>query len=138
MTIPPITVMMNYWNLIFNIGVTPQYEVVVTIVFNFRTILKQIMGKLSKIKLTEIFMAKCRNDWNRCFHGTIRRETDDDGNPIVYGKIKVNDGYIYASAKDQWVLGEMLDEIVLHILNFGLHDDAGKTINLSGSSIFLN
>ena len=77
------------------------------------------MDKPPKIEITEIFCAKAGNDWSRCFHGTIRRETDADGNPVVIGKIKVNDGYIIASAKDQWVLGEMLDQLVL--INLGNH-----------------
>jgi len=55
------------------------------------------------IEITEIFMAKeGKNGWDNCFHGTIKRSTDENGNPIVYGKIKVNDQIIQASAKDQW------------------------------------
>lgn len=34
-----------------------------------------------------------------------------DGNPVVYCKIKINDGYIYAMSSDQWELGEKLDEL---------------------------
>jgi len=72
------------------------------------------------IEITELFMAKAgrgKNSWDNCFHGTIKRSTDKDGNPIVFGKINVNDQIIQASAKDQWELGEKLDELVLFELN---------------------
>jgi len=72
------------------------------------------------IEITEIFMAKAgkgKDSWDQCFHGTIKRSTDKNGNPIVYGKIKVNDQIIEATAKDQWELGEKLDEMVLFALN---------------------
>ena len=73
-------------------------------------------------------MAKAgKQGWDRCFHGSIKRETCADGNPVVYGRIKVNDGYIYAMASDQWVLGDRLDEMVLMVLNYGLHKIGGKT-----------
>jgi hypothetical protein len=72
-----------------------------------------------KIEIIEMFMAKA-NGFNKCFHGTIRRE-HDDGNPIVYGKIKIGNGYVIASAKDQWELGEKLDQLVLYALNFTNH-----------------
>ena len=68
-------------------------------------------------------MAKAGKDgWDNCFHGTIRREKDEDGNPIVYGNIKINEGYIIANAKDQWELGEKLDELVLINLTINLFD----------------
>ena len=70
------------------------------------------------IEITEIFMAKAgKNGWDNCFHGTIKRSTDENGNPIVYGKIKVKNQIIQASAKDQWEPGEKLDELVLFALN---------------------
>jgi len=92
-----------------------------------------------RFELTELFMAKAgKQGWDRCFHGTIRRERDADGNPTVYGKIKVGDGYIYALAKDQWELGEKLDEMVLMILEKGLHSNTGKKSVIAGSPYFLN
>lgn len=70
------------------------------------------------IEITEIFMAKAgKNGWDKCFYGTIKRSRDKNDNPIVYGKIKVNDQIIQASGKDQWELGEKLDELVLYALN---------------------
>ena len=78
----------------------------------------------TNINITEIFMAKAgKNGWDRCFHGTIKREIDDDGKSVVYSKIDVNDCEIYATAKDQWELGEKLDDIVLMILDHDLHEN---------------
>ena len=86
--------------------------------------------KKDRLAIQELFMAKAgKQGWDRCFHGTIRRETDADGNPIVYGKIKINDGYIYAMAKDQWELGEKLDELVLANLTLNLCDDHKPKLN---------
>lgn len=76
--------------------------------------------KKNGIEIIELFIAKAGNDWSRCFYGTIRRERDDNGNPIVYGKIKINDGYIYAMASDQWELGKKLDEMILMVLDSDL------------------
>lgn len=97
------------------------------------------MEKSPKIEITELFMAKAgKNDWNRCFHGTIRRETDATGNPVVYGKIKVGDGFICASAKDQWELGDRLDEMVLMILDYGLHSLPVVTTTICETKFNLN
>lgn len=97
------------------------------------------MGKTPKIVISEIFMAKAgKKGWDRCFHGTIRRETDADGNPIVYGKIKVNNGYIIASAKDQWELGDKLDTIVLLVLDYNIHKGYGNISSIGDYLFFLN
>ncbi len=95
--------------------------------------------KKDRLEITELFMAKAgKQGWDRCFHGTIKREIDADGHPVVYGKIKVNDGYIYAQAGDQWILGEKLDELILMILDYSLHSDTGKTSVIAGTPNFLN
>jgi hypothetical protein len=97
------------------------------------------MEKPLKIELTELFMAKAgKRGWDRCFHGTIKRDVDEYGNPVVYGKIKVNDGYIIASAEDQWELGAKLDAIVLLVLDFNLNGMTVKKILAGGTGIFLN
>ena len=75
---------------------------------------------------------------DRCFHGTIRRERDADGNPVVYGKIKVNDGNIVAMATDQWILGDMLDEMVLLVLDNGLNQIKAENYYIKGKTYFLN
>jgi hypothetical protein len=89
-----------------------------------------------RFEITEMFMAQA--DINRRFYGTIRRDIDGDGNPVVYGKIKVLNGSICAQAEDQWKLGDMLDTLVLMILDYGLHSDTGKTSVNAGETYFLN
>lgn len=97
------------------------------------------MGKSLKIEITEIFMAKAeKTGWDRRFHGTIKREVDANGNSLVRAKIKVKDGFIYAMASDQWILGDLLDEMVLLILDKGLHSDAGKFAKICNTDFFLN
>ena len=91
------------------------------------------------IQITELFMAKAgKNDFTRCFHGTIKREKDENGKPVVRGKIKVNDCYIWAEAEDQWKLGEMLDEMVKMILDMNLHKDSGVSIEIAGTKYNFN
>lgn len=94
--------------------------------------------KKDNLEITEIFMGKCGDDWSRCFHGTIKRGFDENGSPVVYGKIKVNNGFIYAMAKDQWELGEKLDEMVLMILDKGIHEDTGNIIRICETEYSLN
>lgn len=88
------------------------------------------------IELTELFMAQA--DKYRCFYGTIRRDIDALGKPIVFGKIKVDDGYIYAMAGNRDELGKRLDEIVIMILDKSLHSVAGKSIKIFDADFFLN
>jgi len=96
-------------------------------------------NKKDNLIITELFMAKAgRNGWYRCFHGTIKRIVDDEGNPFVFGKIKVNDYYIVSSAKDQWELGEKLDEMVLMVLDYGIDKNTGITTINCWSSNKLN
>lgn len=112
--------------------------------------------KKDKILITELFMGKA--GWGRCFHGTIRRETNENGHSIVCSKISMHEGYhydkvekewvrtekpvitgyIYAMAEDQWELGKNLDDIILMILDFGLHSDNGETTKICNTNFFLN
>jgi hypothetical protein len=104
------------------------------------------MKKQLNIEITELFMAKAGRgitSWKKCFTGTIRRTTDADGNPVVYGKIKVNNGIIYATAKDQMELGKKLDEMVLQVLNTKYEEEScamaiNRNIKFDKKSIFLN
>jgi len=92
-----------------------------------------------KIQLTEIFMAKAgKNGWDRCFHGKITRGNDEHGNPIVCGKIKIKNGYIYAKASDQWQLGEMLDEMVLMVLDHAIHTQIRESVIIEGIEYHMN
>ena len=96
------------------------------------------MKKKDGIEITELFMAKAGYDFSRCFHGTIKRETDENGNPVVRGKIKVHEGHIISIAEDQWILGDKLDEMVLMVIDYGLHSETGITSDIAGKPYFLN
>lgn len=96
------------------------------------------MDKPLRIEIKEIFMAKAGNDWSRCFHGTIKRGYDENGSPVVRGKIKVNDGFICAMAGSQDELGEKLDDMVLLILNHNIQSKAGIDAIIAGTPFFLN
>lgn len=88
------------------------------------------MKKQLKVEITELFMAKA--DWKRCFHGTIKREKDENGNLVLSGKIYVKtdrfNEVIFAKVCDptkkprdlQDQLGEQLDNMVKLILDHGL------------------
>ena len=102
--------------------------------------------KEKDLKLTEIFMAKGgigMKGFNRCFHGTIKREKDENGKEIVVrGKIlvknEIHNGYIYAMAHNQWILGEKLDQLVILVLDKDLHSNVGETIEIAKTRFFLN
>lgn len=82
------------------------------------------MKAKKNIVITELFMAKAgKNGWDNTFMGTIQRNTDNNGNPIVSGRVNIGSGHIVASAKDQWELGEKLDDLVLFNLCLNLCDN---------------
>ena len=93
---------------------------------------------IEDIEITKLFGEKCGKDWSRFFFGTIRRETDTNGNPVVYGKIKVLEGFIYAQAACQNELGARLDDLVKMVLDYGLHEDAGVTSIIADMNCFIN
>ncbi len=51
---------------------------------------------------------------------------------------KVNDGFICARASEQRELGRKLDEVVLMVLDKGLHKDEGLFITICQEKSFLN
>ena len=63
---------------------------------------------------------------------------DENGNPFVFGQIKINNGYVFSQADNQDELGEKLDEMVTMILDHNLNANAGKTYTITGSNFFLN
>jgi len=89
-----------------------------------------------RFQITELFMAQA--DVNRCFFGCIKRSEDKDGNPCVFSRIDMPNGLLFASAPDSHQLGENMDEMCIHIMDYGLHDDAGKYIEIYAGSFFLN
>lgn len=123
-----------YWNLISDLQ--PKGGIFVKILL---ITLDDMKDKKSGIELTELFMGKAgKTGWDRCFHGIIKRETDADGNPVVIGRIKVGDGFILAQAANQYALGERLDELVLMVLDYGLHDNDDISLMMVGTNFYLN
>lgn len=77
-------------------------------------------------------------DINRRFYGTIRRSKDDTGNHCVFGKIRINKGSVYSKADNQDTLGKKLDEMIILILDNGLHEQHGRTQSIYEFDFFLN
>jgi len=96
------------------------------------------MGKKNKdrLEIQELFMGKA--GWHRTFIGTIERYTQEDGSPYVFGKIPVNDFVIIATAKNDVELGEKLDDLVILILDYNLHEMKSKRVMIAGTDIHLN
>lgn len=103
------------------------------------------MDKKKKIEIIGLFMAKAgigNKGFDRCFYGTIKRGGAKDGSPIVYGKIhvktEVHDSYLYSQAKDRSELGDNLDQLVIMVLDKGLHNKSGKFFKRYGFEYHLN
>lgn len=97
--------------------------------------------KPDSIQITELFLAKAGRGlkgFDRRFYGTIKREKTEDGEDFVFSKIRVNDGYIYSAAKDQYVLGDNLDQLVILILDNNLHGYPGKFTKIVETKFFHN
>ncbi|MGD0584107.1 MAG: hypothetical protein ABR974_14330 [Bacteroidales bacterium] len=89
-----------------------------------------------RFQITELFMAQV--DVNRCFYGCIKRLKDKDGNPYVFSRIVMPEGFICARETDQKALGENLDKMCVMVLDKNLHGDAGKSTEIFGTHFFLN
>ncbi len=89
-----------------------------------------------QFELTELFLVKA--DWDRTFTGTIKRERDEDGQPIVRGAVKVNGGMIYGMAENEKKLRKYLNQICIMKLDMGLHYNAGVFIEIVRTKYFLN
>jgi len=96
-----------------------------------------IMGKKKdgRFELTELYLVKA--DWHRTFIGSIERKEDKDGNPIVLGKVVINEGMVYGMAENEEKLGEYLDAICVMKLDHGLHQDAGVFTEICDTEYFL-
>ncbi len=91
-----------------------------------------------EIEISELFLVKAGNDFKRTFIGQIYRETTKEGESIVRGNVKVQDGKIWSSAETQEELGKYLDEICKMVLNYGLNKNVGVSIEIFGNDLFLN
>ena len=94
--------------------------------------------KLQEIQITELFLVKAGNDFTRTFLGEIRRETDDNGNEIVLGKVIVQEGFIWSKASSQEELMKNMDDICMMKLDMRLHSDSGVTTKIFDNEFFLN
>ncbi len=99
---------------------------------HFRVSYKEVRSVVMK------FIKLANADWNRQFFGSIYRGFSANGTPVVRGKIKVNNGFIYAMAACQDELGAQLDELVKMVLDYGLHSDAGVTTKIFDSDFVLS
>jgi hypothetical protein len=93
--------------------------------------------KKQKVEITEMFVAKACP--SRVFWGIITRTVDDNGNPVVFSRILMDDdGLLCAQAYDQKILANNLNQMARMIVFEGLHDDHGVTNEIFGADLFLN
>jgi len=92
----------------------------------------------TNIIITELFLVKSGNDFTRTFLGEIRRETDENGNPVVHGVVIVNEGKIWSKASNQEELMRNLDDLCVMKLDNRLHLNSGVTIKILDADFFLN
>lgn len=90
------------------------------------------------IEIVELILVKCGNDYNRTFMGTIKREVDANGDPLLTGTVTVHEGKIYCRAISEDQLCQYLDEICQLKLDFEIHTDPGVSIEIAYSRINLN
>jgi hypothetical protein len=91
----------------------------------------------SNLIITELFLVKA--DWTRTYLGEIRREVDSDGNPLLMGKVTVDEGQIWSMANcDDEILRKNMDDICKMKLDKNLHSSSGKTLPIAGTLYFLN
>jgi hypothetical protein len=83
-----------------------------------------------------MFCAQAGNE--RTFFGSIKRGEDENGKKFVFSRIVVNDGFICSREIDQYQLGLNLDKILVMVLDMGLHQEAGNTIKVLNTDLFLN
>jgi hypothetical protein len=93
---------------------------------------------LPEIIITELFLVKAGNDFTRTFMGEIRRETDENGNPLLMGEVIVHEGKIWSMASSQEDLMKNMDSICKLKLDGGLHSHAGVTIKIFDTDFYLN
>jgi hypothetical protein len=92
--------------------------------------------KNPKLQITEMFCAQAGSE--RTFFGSIKRGEDENGEKFVFSRIVVNDGLICAREIEQDQLALNLDKILIMVLDLGLHKEAGKTIKILNTDLFLN
>ncbi len=92
--------------------------------------------KGNRLQITELILVMANLE--RTFTGVINRGIDDQGLPVVFGKVKVDEGLIYSSASSEDELGRNMDEMCVLKLDFDLHADEGAFKRVGESRYFLN
>jgi hypothetical protein len=90
------------------------------------------------IEIVELILVKCGNDYDRTFMGTIKRELDSEGTPVLCGSVIVGEGKIYCCAATEDKLCQDLDEICLMKLDYNLHSSVGVATKILDTDLFLN
>ncbi len=91
---------------------------------------------LPPLQIIELFLVK--SNWRKPFVGEIKREKTKNGSEICRGTVVVNEGRIWSIGESQDELGNNLDALCELKLDYGLHEDAGIFIKISGFEYFLN
>ena len=95
--------------------------------------------KKGEFEMTELFLIKAgKTDWSRTFIGSIKRETSDEGEPVVRMKVVVEEGMIVGMARNQDELGAKLDDVCLMKLDYGLHSKDGPKSKILDSDFYHN
>ncbi len=92
--------------------------------------------KKPKVEISEIFVAKACV--SMVYWGIITRTQDENGNPILFSRIMMDDGLLCAQSHDQKILAKNLNCMARMVVFGGLHDNRGKTEEIFGSDFFLN
>ena len=72
-----------------------------------------------RFQLTELFMAMAGKDRN--FHGTMKRDKDENGNPLIRGKLLVNEGSILITGNSCKAMWRAADDMAKLKLDLALH-----------------
>ena len=88
------------------------------------------------ITLTELFLVKA--DWGRTYWGEIRRDFDNNGIEIVFGRVIIIEGRAWSKATCQSELAKNLNDICIMKLDMGLHSHAGVKVIILDIDCFLN
>ena len=94
--------------------------------------------KKERFKITELLMFRAGTDWRRTFVGQIVRDTTENGQEIIYGKVDVNGCKVWGCANNQDQLGLYLDDACTLILDFNLDKMVGPTIKIANSEFNLS
>jgi len=94
------------------------------------------MKKASNLQITELYLIKA--DWHRTFMGTISREKTPEDKDIIYGKVTVLEGRMWAMGETEEQLGACLDDMCKLKLDHGLHSTPERVEIIAETLFFLN